>query len=620
MQLERVAIFHFTPPPIPPQAIPGRRIDFNFFLWPFVQLVTGTRSALFTTSRVVTEYYQRVTSATYLVFFRLINPPSFDPTSDLFRESMDQLEDQIPIFQGRVNELDQKFWQNHLISRDVQELKKIHSEIRQTLRGLDYYVSTLEWRHHRFPIQDQLVHLRDSFQNLDDQLDLYCLDNGSKILDRFQTAVNLFMQGRNHLPKDIREQLIQTWKSLYDVLRARAMIHPHTKEAKAIYSEIKNLRDQISILDKKVPDDANQVNSAEPLRLRNIGNSCYLDSLLQALFCMDQVREKFNQPIIRDPNHPDEYLKKLTIQQELLQFIDAQQRNSSGAEALTQMEFILLLHGGPSLNRLREAIFKSGFHSELSMSGLRDQHDSAYVIELLLDCFFEEYKFNWRGYASTPIFPGLEFINGGVDGEDEQVSCLQIPLRAKAEHQKLDVLVRASLGKHVQRDKDPGDQRTFDPKDGIVIEGKEDLAAPILDAAATKVPEYHEWYKITKLPPVLTIQFKRFTPGLRKDSRPVELPADGILDLTRYYDAPSGGPKRARYKLKSMVRHMGSSLQSGHYVADVEIGGKYFNCNDLDSKGFKPSTEKDFFSHKDPYLLFFERIDEDEEAAPPPQE
>ena len=100
----------------------------------------------------------------------------------------------------------------------------------------------------------------------------------------------------------------------------------------------------------------------------------------------------------------------------------------------------------------------------------------------------------------------------------------------------------------------------------------------------------------------------------KKDARPVDLPDDGIVDLAKYHDAPKDGPKQTKYKVKSYVAHSGSSVKLGHYVTYVEMGGKYYFCDDTDPNFFKEITKKEFFGRKDAYLLVLERLPEDELA------
>lgn len=617
MHIQRVAIIPHLPPPPQPPLRNGPAISFHQYLIPFVQLLLRTAGHVLLTFRAVAEYCQRNILAIQVIFLRLVSAPDFDPTHPSFRALLDQLEGQVLALQKRIDQLDQKFWQKHLLSRDMADLNKLSNEVSCAYRQLNSYVRILERRTHPFPIQDQLAEVRDTFRDLDDQIDLYCLNKGRHIFSEFERVVALFSRGGIDLPKDIQQQLVQTWQNLESIFKLRLRNQNHLPQAQELSSDFANIREIMKYWIKKPKASPIRgekvVDSVEPLNLRNIGNSCYLDSVLQAILCIDYIRDKLSQAPEKDAKITlKDYQKEVAIQQEILQFIDIQQSQKKG-EQLSQMEFILFLMGGPSIHRLRDAIFKSEFHYEFDhKANLTHQHDAVYVMELLIDHFLADCKFSWRGHATTSIFPGLEFMNGGPTGKDEEVAILQVPLRHQQKFQKLDALVRLILGKHLERQSDPDIQRKFDPKDGIVIKGKEDLAAPILNADPKKVDRYYEWFRLKKLPPVLAIQFKRFTAGLAKDDRSVILNEDGILDLSSYYDAPPGESKKARYKIKSMVRHLGSTLKFGHYVADVEINGKYYHCNDMGSKPFEEISKREFFSRRDPYLLFLERISDDE--------
>lgn len=600
-------------PDNPSPAVPSR-INFNYFIQPFVQLLTSISSKFTMLGNSLEHYCLRIIVASQEIFYRLVTPPVFDPSHPSFKAQIAQLDDQIPLLQERVNQLDSSFRQNHLISRDMKELKQLHNEISEPLRRLNYYVDTLESRLYPFPIQEKLVSVRDAFKELNDQMEQFCVDQGDAIIKQLQQALNIFLKSGVELPEEVHQQLIQTWEDFHAVFTSHLRNQP--SQAKSFSSKISDLKSQIQRLRQKSSGKTKNLAAVEPLQLKNIGNSCYLDAVLQCLCCLAQLLEKINEPIERDPDHLDEYQKKLVIQNELLQFIDLQKR-SQGTEAnMTQMEFILFLFGGPSLFRLRDAIFKSNLHPELTFAnGLTAQHDAAYVIELFIDHFFADMcQYKWRGHASTPIFPGLEFLNGGKDGKDEDLSVLQVPLRP-AKYQKLDALIGTFLGKHPEREINVANQRQFDPKDGEIIPGKEEEAQGVINASPAKAERYTQWYRLNHLPPVMVIQFKRFTGALKKDGRPVILPPDGILDLTQYYDAPEGEPKQeSRYKIKGMVRHIGSTLRAGHYVAEVEIDGKYYHCDDLAPKNTEV-TKTAFFGHKDPYLLFLERLP-DEELEP----
>lgn len=621
MQVPKVTIHHLPPPP-PSHPLPathGQVNLFHRFIIPFIHLLFGAAGHVMLTTLVTAQYCQRHALAVQTIFQRIIYAPSFDATDPAFKKELEQLENQVPLLQKKIDDLEQKFWQKHLISRDMEEFKKLSDEISRTYRKLDYFVQKLEHRVHPFPIQDQLEQVRNDFRDLDDKIDFYCLNKGVHILNEFQKTGALFSRAGIELPKDIQQQLVKTWQELDAIFKLRLHNQSHIPQAKDLWNELSNIRDMMKCWTKKSKaspaKNEKAVNSVEPLELRNIGNSCYLDSVLQSILCIDHIRDRLSQVPERDKlTSLKDYQKEVAIQQEILQFMNVQQTQKESSQ-LSQMEFILFLLGGPSLHRLREAIFKSEFHHEFDADSLQEQHDAANIMELLIDHLLADCKFHWRGHATTSVFPGLEFLNGGLTGpsaKNEELAILQIPLRNLPKNQKLDRLVHAILGKHIEKESDPANQRQFDPNDGMVIEGKEDDAALILSANPVKVDQFYEWYRLKQLPPVLTIQFKRFTSALAKDGRPVILPEDGILDLSRYYDAPAGESKKALYRIKSMVRHSGSTLKHGHYIADVEINGKYYHCDDTDPKAFKEISKKDFLGRKDPYLLFLERIPDDE--------
>jgi hypothetical protein len=274
----------------------------------------------------------------------------------------------------------------------------------------------------------------------------------------------------------------------------------------------------------------------------------------------------------------------------------------------TQMEFILFLLGGPSMHRLREEIFKSGLHPSLDPLDLTSQQDAAYFAELLIDHLLPGCKFKWQEQATTldDAFPGIQF-NGPVDLQ----TTLHVSLRAK--EKELARQIHWILFKHYNTQKDPDLQRKFNPKDKDAVVIDKDKAALVIDKAEQKVEKFVQEYRLKELPSVLAIQMKRFKPQatksgytMVKDDSSVELPPDGIIDLSSYYDAPAGQPAAAKYQIKSYVVHKGT-YHGGHYVAYVEIKGRYYLCDDLDSQFYREISKDDFYKNENAYLIFLER-------------
>ena len=65
---------------------------------------------------------------------------------------------------------------------------------------------------------------------------------------------------------------------------------------------------------------------------------------------------------------------------------------------------------------------------------------------------------------------------------------------------------------------------------------------------------------------------------------------DNILDL-----------HGQRYKLSGIVKHLGTTVDSGHYIACEEGNGSLYTCNDLVVHRIKNFPEQSC----DVYLLFF---------------
>ena len=137
--------------------ISTQAIAFYPYLTPFIQLLSSNARdfivVLFDTSLQVAYFCERTLSAVEVVFQRLIFAPSFDPNDPFFKAGIQQLAQQVPDLKKRIEELNSQFCRKHLISRDMENLKKLSDEISKAGRQLDYYVRALEHRVQPFPIQ-----------------------------------------------------------------------------------------------------------------------------------------------------------------------------------------------------------------------------------------------------------------------------------------------------------------------------------------------------------------------------------------------------------------------------------------------------------------------------------
>jgi len=94
---------------------------------------------------------------------------------------------------------------------------------------------------------------------------------------------------------------------------------------------------------------------------------------------------------------------------------------------------------------------------------------------------------------------------------------------------------------------------------------------------------------ISMLPEVLIIYLKRFTADRKIDDY-MEIPL-------KFYDEDNNS-----YELVGVVNHFGSR-SGGHYTANIQIGGRWYNMND----GSYNEIDKSHVITRNAYMLFFER-------------
>ena len=213
-------------------------------------------------------------------------------------------------------------------------------------------------------------------------------------------------------------------------------------------------------------------------------------------------------------------------------------------------------------------------------------------------------KFTIQEQTQKLDLPGLVF-----DGPEVEMTALEVPLRPPP-FETIHMMIHWVMHKHFVRESNPSKQRTFDPQASNVRVVDNDAAIPILTALPKSAAEFIQCHRFKELPSTLKIQFKRFIEQNRtphgptvmvKDMRPVVLPDDGIVDLSRYYDAPAGGPTQARYKIKRITVHTGD-YANGQLDEYCESKGKYYQVSN--DKGI---SENDFFGMKNAYSVILER-------------
>lgn len=205
--------------------------------------------------------------------------------------------------------------------------------------------------------------------------------------------------------------------------------------------------------------------------------------------------------------------------------------------------------------------------------------------------------------VTTEAVPGVIF-----EEPVQERDGLEIPLRTKVEDQRFERLIHWVMHTHLVKKTRalPIHSRITD----LNLLTKSPITAP------QQLQEYIQAFRFKEMPNCLKIQFKRFrelqdatpaSPGVGKDERPALLPSDGVIDLSRYYDAPEGTSLVAKYKIKRIVVHTGDQ-SNGRFDSYIEVDGKYYQCVDAAYNRFKEITKAEFFGIKTAYSLILERI------------
>ncbi|MBA3239206.1 MAG: ubiquitin carboxyl-terminal hydrolase [Parachlamydiaceae bacterium] len=290
-----------------------------------------------------------------------------------------------------------------------------------------------------------------------------------------------------------------------------------------------------------------------PIGLTNLGNSCYLNSSLQMLFSISDVRDLINKD---GPN-----AKKDELLATLFDLLNIKNVNES-ANLTRKLRTILLKKGLDGLNGN-------------GVSGQKDAHE---VLNIILDELkFSPMKIGFRFKSNNdPSRTSLTDVQATYELSVELTDSKDItPFQDVINRYFEDEIM--PLDTHVTMD----DQEVFDLK---------------------KAPE------ILNLPSHLIISLNRFKAiglgpkrNLQKIMTPIQFPVDKTVLL------PFGN-KKIQYEIIGYVNHHGQTLRSGHYTANVKncqdpVGEqRWIQCNDSNVKVSAPKNES-----SDPYIILLKR-------------
>ncbi|EFN76140.1 ubiquitin carboxyl-terminal hydrolase 36 isoform X2 [Harpegnathos saltator] len=281
----------------------------------------------------------------------------------------------------------------------------------------------------------------------------------------------------------------------------------------------------------------------------NIGNTCYLNSTLQALF---HVPALVNW-LLSDPHHNSKY-----------------EQSDGSTECLTcavakTLQFSHLKSGGAIkpfhiYNKLK-SICRTMMHGQQE-----DAHEFLrYLLEGMERAYLTRHKATKLDSYSKETTPINQIFGGYIRTE---VKCLQCQHVSTTFQHFQDLLV------------DIRKANTLDEAlNGYFSREQLDNNDYKCEACKRRVPATKQ-FTLERPPKVLCVQLKRFSVGGGKISRHIGFKQ--TIDMSRYlWREPGESPKQLTYKLMSVVTHMGPSVNCGHYTAIAQVSsGQYYTFDD----------------------------------------
>ena len=294
--------------------------------------------------------------------------------------------------------------------------------------------------------------------------------------------------------------------------------------------------------------------------MENLGNSCYINSTLQALFHIPAIAHS-----LMDGSHEGSKCTYPCIECILVKTI----QECSISSVIKPIEIYR------ALNFIGNNFVKGR---------MEDSHE---FLLKLLDCVTEQSLAKYTLGASRRKESIVQNLFGGT--LNQNTVCLKCG--------NVSSVLQFFLDLQLDIFDDLENSLSDYFKNETLCDGNEHVYK--CEKCKVKVPAVKK-FEIKEPPKVLCIQLKRFDPMQGKNNTPVRYPEE--ISLSKYVSSNA----TSVYKLVSLISHYGGSCNSGHYTCVGKVSCKEFFI--FDDMYARPVSNQEVLHQDSAYILFYEIV------------
>ena len=337
--------------------------------------------------------------------------------------------------------------------------------------------------------------------------------------------------------------------------------------------------------------------------LINMGNTCFLNSVLQALAHVPPLQQYLTQHITTPVNiagAPQDFAFHLA---ETMRHLEDMKNVGPGGRILPVKPSFIVAN-----LRVLSKSYRPG-HQACSHEFTQHLLDACQTA-LLYRLQRGQRKLPYNVTFTSPLF---RIVGGQLRSQVAWAKSDEIAMLRKANN--------VSAARELQLDKSvKGDEltsNTYDPFSvlNVPLAGsslrlcldsffeKETLEGRIYQSPRKVGVRATKCFRLHVLPAMLTIHIKRFTARGQKINKNISFPME--LDVSNYCSGPPQGPRDAQYTLSAVIVHIGGSATSGHYVCYAKgRADTWLYCDDERVASTKLDTVKGVQA----YMLFYTKV------------